>query len=533
MSFAAVGTLCFRVDAHPDIGLGHAMRCLALAQEWQRKGGEVAMITAWPQFLPQEWNSTVNVHLIPLPADIQSGSPADAQWVREWMLDNNAKSWLVLDGYPFDSVYLQVLQQAESPQRIALLVINDFLCKSIPEADLILNQNPQNARISQADGVADSSLIGLRYALLRRPFVDAAQQAELPERPVCLASFGGSDPAKVSERWVHWLGTLGAGVWPGGLRPVLVIGAANPRGESLRALAGCLPNGQTLEVLVDPPDWPEWMRRAGLAFTAAGSTCWELAALRVAMIVTVTADNQAAGATAFCGAGGAISAGVADAGMESRWTQALQKLADPELRKELGSRAGALVDGRGVPRVVQKMRSRRLTLRLAEAEDEDRILEWANDPLSRAASFRSDPIPQAEHRRWWHAALANPDLSLLLAELDGQALGFVRFNLGGPAPAGWPDSAEIGINLNPDFRGAGWASALIEKATAAYLRDKSSHSGQENLAATPSRVHAWIKRENRASLRAFQAAGYRLLEPTAHPQGYPAVCLGFTESHHS
>ncbi|GAH09486.1 unnamed protein product, partial [marine sediment metagenome] len=38
-------TLLIRADASKEIGHGHVVRCLALAQEWQSRGGEVAMVS--------------------------------------------------------------------------------------------------------------------------------------------------------------------------------------------------------------------------------------------------------------------------------------------------------------------------------------------------------------------------------------------------------------------------------------------------------------------------------------------------------
>lgn len=41
-----------------------------------------------------------------------------------------------------------------------------------------------------------------------------------------------------------------------------------------------------------------------------------------------------------------------------------------------------------------------VNLRKAEQSDMDLLFEWANDPAVRKNSFRSDPIPYADHVKW-------------------------------------------------------------------------------------------------------------------------------------
>ena len=128
-------------------------------------------------------------------------------------------------------------------------------------------------------------------------------------------------------------------------------------------------------------------------------------------------------------------------------------------------------------------------------EDDCRVLwEWANDPLTRAASYNSEPIPWDDHRSWFAEKLAS---RLYLALVDDQPVGHIRFARSDAA-------AVVGVVVSPDHRGEGLGAALIRRGTERFF----SETGVE-------RVDAFIKAENAASTRAFEKAGYALQEQCA------------------
>ena len=45
MAQSLFGQLLIRADGGASMGLGHVMRCLALAQAWQERGGQVTFLT--------------------------------------------------------------------------------------------------------------------------------------------------------------------------------------------------------------------------------------------------------------------------------------------------------------------------------------------------------------------------------------------------------------------------------------------------------------------------------------------------------
>jgi len=163
-----------------------------------------------------------------------------------------------------------------------------------------------------------------------------------------------------------------------------------------------------------------------------------------------------------------------------------------------------------------------LELRDALPSDRERLLEWANDPATRAASFSSALIGPEEHASWFESSLANAQRRLFIACCAGMEVGVVRIDRDGR-------TAEVSLQVAPVHRGRGLARAML-----AALDRRANELGVR-------RWTARVKPANLASLRAFEAAGYRRLEsaggvvqlerpltaPTSRSEGeFDAVVLG-------
>lgn len=146
-------------------------------------------------------------------------------------------------------------------------------------------------------------------------------------------------------------------------------------------------------------------------------------------------------------------------------------------------------------------------IHLRRATDEDAIAVWelANDPLVRAMSFLSKPIPWDEHIIWYRRQLHGEDTVFFVIENGNQEfLGNVRFALEG-------STARISISLAAPARGGGLAGKVIGMACSQLFE-----GGQVDC------VEAFIRPENAASIRSFLKAGFTPSHETlAH--GEPAL----------
>jgi RimJ/RimL family protein N-acetyltransferase len=148
--------------------------------------------------------------------------------------------------------------------------------------------------------------------------------------------------------------------------------------------------------------------------------------------------------------------------------------------------------------------TRAVSLRPASPADSERMFEWANDPATRAASFRPARITRAEHRRWCAESLAGARL-LFIVEVTATPTGLVRLDRIDSA------TAEVGILVAKEQRGRGLSVPALRA-----LIDVARDAGFRNLLAR-------IRLDNLQSRHIFERAGFELAgEDTVH--GVQAAC---------
>ena len=477
--------LAIRADADAKIGTGHVMRCLALAQEWLRQGGDVVFLGRIEAESLRQRLVAEGCQVHPIAASYPD--PADTAGITAWLKGHEkTPGWLVLDGYHFDAAYHDAVRMTGW----SLLVIDDY--GHLPEyrSDILLNPNAYAEEITYKTAPETLRLLGSRFVPLRREFQEMARQPKTtPEtgRKILITT-GGTDPANVSGKVLQALSLVPQSV---GLEIRIVVGSLNPHAEALAAQAAAA--AFPVILLHSVSDMASLMHWADLAISAAGSTCWELACAGTPMVVTILADNQVRVADALVKQEVAVSLGWFDLWQpEQAATVIGEYMVNHAKRERAVAQGRKLVDGQGCERVVRAMRSFHFTLRLATENDCALVYQWANDPLVRAASFNSTPIAWKEHCRWFAEKMTDPAHVFLIAVArDGQPLGQVRFAIDNGV-------ALISVSLPEQARGIGLGPKLIMVACHWLVWERSV-----------SMVVARIKARNATSLNAFVKAGFQ------------------------
>lgn len=345
---SATDTLLLRADAGSRVGMGHAMRCLALAQAWEELGGgAVLAVSGNTDALERLQASGARTARV-------SGEPGSAEDAAQTLAlaDTLGAAWVAVDGYALGREFRCALRSDDRP----LLWIDDEGTAAALAADWVLNQN-LHARAALYPGAESRLLLGPRYALLRREFRSWRERRPRFRETVreVLITLGGADADNVTGSVLDALSPLAGS----DLRLRVVVGPANPHREALASRAA-----GSIEVLTAVSDMPALMAQADLAVTAAGSTCWELAFFGVPMVAVVIADNQAPIAQSLAQAELAVHAGTADSHSPSpsldgrRLRELVERLvADPDRRRRIHGLGRAAVDGEGALRVARALRA--------------------------------------------------------------------------------------------------------------------------------------------------------------------------------
>jgi RimJ/RimL family protein N-acetyltransferase len=136
-----------------------------------------------------------------------------------------------------------------------------------------------------------------------------------------------------------------------------------------------------------------------------------------------------------------------------------------------------------------------LELRPATHSDEALLLAWRNDPATRASAFSQHEVTPSEHRIWFDRKLADPASVILIAELEGKAVGQVRLERVEES-----DVAEVDISIDPTMRGRGIAREALRLV---------ARQAEGLLSVKQLRAH--VKPDNGSSLKAFRAAGFAVV----------------------
>lgn len=308
----------FRADASLQIGIGHVMRCLALADALAAKGADCRFICREHEgnLIEQVRNKGYLTHVLPVSTEPQPSHAktqlAHAAWLGSsqeqdavdcaHILADVNPDWLIVDHYALDAHW----ELALKPNCHRLMVIDDLADRQ-HHCDLLLDQTfGRDAEDYRAWAPAGCTLLcGSQYALLRPEFAAlrsySLQRRSNPRLRQLLITMGGVDKGNATG---HVLEALCGCALPAQCQITVVMGATAPWLTEVSRQAQCMP--WPVRVMVGVGDMAQLMADSDLAIGAAGATSWEFCCLGVPSLLICTAANQRSVITALASASATV-----------------------------------------------------------------------------------------------------------------------------------------------------------------------------------------------------------------------------------
>ena len=142
-----------------------------------------------------------------------------------------------------------------------------------------------------------------------------------------------------------------------------------------------------------------------------------------------------------------------------------------------------------------------MKLRPATFADESLLLEWRNEPLTRANSSYPEEVTPDGHHAWLQRIMLDHETYLYIAEIEGVPVGQGRIERAWKAYSKKMDSAAIGYSIDVSERGKGYGKQLVEKLV--NLAKNTHGFGM---------VMCRIKRGNMCSVKVAIQAGVNTIE---------------------
>lgn len=337
-------SVVFRCDGSSSIGLGHVMRSLTVASGLRQAGADP--IT----FVTRDLDPVVTARIQQAGFEyrlLREGIAEEEDRSVTMQVCREGKRLLVTDSHDFSPGYYEAMHEADIPT-----VSFDDYAGVAYASDVVINHNITAGEFSYRVAAHTKLLLGPAYFPLREPFQkfagrERAIRSRVESIVVCLG--GMPEPAAamtVLQGLRPWVEKVRA-------RVTMVMGV-QVDASYLRIVEPHLPS--TGSLVADPQDLASLLWEADLAIVNGSVTAYEAAAIGTPLIMTAIAGNQVDAVLGFGTAETAVALPPVTTVRPAAITKSVAALAGDDARRRKLSEAGrAMVDGRGLERIVKMM----------------------------------------------------------------------------------------------------------------------------------------------------------------------------------
>lgn len=408
----------FRADAGPEIGYGHYIRSLALA-DMLKQDFDCTMFTQTPT--DYQLHETKGIcPVIALPAD---NSKLDC-----FLNQLQGDEIVVLDNYVFTTNY----QRAIKAKGCKLVCIDDIHDKHYV-ADVVINHGVDSKLLFDVEPYTKLCL-GYPYALLRKPFLKSVTE-ERHKKGVIAVCFGGSDPHNLTKRYVEHLIKN-----PWVEQVIAIVGDGYQYQETLSSF----PNLE-IHSKLSADAIANLFRSAEAVVCSASTTAYEALACGAKVYAGWYVDNQRDFYQHLCASKAIVPMGNLLENNSSFDKQTETKAVNLKASKY------------NLRKVFWHLALREVNYTDLIEDESRQVWQTRNLPQIRQWMFNSEPFSWEEHSLFVESLAKRTD-KLYMAFFEGEQLvasyDFIDIHEG---------QAECGLYLHPEYEGKGIASMVEER----------------------------------------------------------------------
>ena len=491
-----------------SIGSGHLMRCLSLARNLRQQGADITFFCRKGKgdlLELLEQNRFPVVTLDELENHNTSAVPGDtsAQRVNEfWHIDASETveklgklekeiDWMIVDHYELGADW-----EARIKTKIGKIMVIDDMANRNHDCDVLLDQNLVAEMETRYSGrIPDSclTLFGPKYALLQEDYAEFHSLSVIKRKKIdrILIYFGAADTDNLTGKSLRAFLALGKK----DIVVDLIVGPVHASYDVLKGMAGEHDNINFIESV---SSLAPLLLKADLSVGAAGASSWERICMMTSSIVISLADNQVPIASELDRRGLVNWLGPSEEVDENDIKIALEQCIQRGVEPELFLNSDCKIDGYGCKRVSSilfQQSNHEYKARRVSNDDEQVLLQWSNDTLTRENAFTKELITEETHRTWFSKRLQDKEncLFYIVENGQGEALGPVRFEQ-------MEECWEVHYSVAPEFRRKGMGVKVLSAAMKQFHLD--------NAGDKPKPVIGRVKIDNMASRRIFEKLGF-------------------------
>lgn len=329
----------FRTDSNETIGMGHVMRCLAIANKLIKYGYNITFLYADCKHIKVVEDSGVSE--ISLDTDYKDMSVKEADMILQYAKEASVDT-IIVDSYYVTNDYLGTLRE-----NLKVICINSM--KKMLNADIIINYSMIYDKEFYNNTYGKTSvklLLGSKYAPLRDEFTDVIYNLRSNVKRVLIMT-GGGDRFNFTGDFLNNLINYRR---YNDIHFICVSGRYNSHYEELLEYQNRIPG---LNIISEADNVSELMSDCDLIITAGGTTLYELGAVGIPALVFSLAKDQISDSKYLEGIGAITYAGIiGEEGFWDRLYESFELMVNSySVRLNQSAIMKRISDGRGTERI--------------------------------------------------------------------------------------------------------------------------------------------------------------------------------------